>query len=659
MSMLGKQWLGITILALAALSSTIHAQGTQSASAFFNYYDPDDYYEGYESSLGIEQDVTLDIDDDLSIYAFTDVYPYDEADYDYAGLDLSAEIDLFEDGVYITGSIGYYNGYAELYETAEAGHTYEADGIAFISGDGDWQNLGYLPVSVSTYDTPSSPWVNSMNPSYGSIGTSNQPITFYGYDLLNSDGSLPTYSSSDSNLTFTFGNSQATGAASTQSTLYGTYSIASGDSPTGALIDLYNDGGVSNDVTFTTGYPDASNISITPSSWPAGQTTSITITGTNIGTAPTAYVTPFDITYNQGSVSSGTISATVTVPSTETATQALVYVTPGNTGCSGSCYVSSDPGNSTGQAMPGTAQITPAPAISCTTNVTRGQTVTCTGTNGSSFTNWTFTDGTNTVGPTSGTTATTWSGTAAVSGTVSAQANGVTASAQMTVAPRTGWAFAAASATQQTNPYTPSSTSSCASIYPLSVNNPPLAPPAGTTVTDEGPYRLGLSGLCQSSSYTYQTITGGPNNGYTFVASATNSTQFDWVGAQDILNPASVFYGMQCGNYNPTTNEGFISGANLSLNLIRHESSSTPSQGHYGNYVASQNSTSLNVGTAYEQIVVFGNSTALGTSVNGTTGPNQSAINAAAQVEPPQSQYDGSGTYLGNINYPPSYATCP
>ena len=72
-----------------------------------------------------------------------------------------------------------------------------------------------------------------------------------------------------------------------------------------------------------------------------------------------------------------------------------------------------------------------------------------------------------------------------------------------------------------------------------------------------------------------------------------------------------MFYIKQCGNYNPTTNLGCISGANLSLNLIRHESSPIPQQGHYGNYVAAQNSPSLNIGLTYEPFVVFGSRDAL------------------------------------------------
>ena len=164
----------------------------------------------------------------------------------------------------------------------------------------------------------------------------------------------------------------------------------------------------------------------------------------------------------------------------------------------------------------------------------------------------------------------------------------------ITVSPRSGWAFTEASAVQQSNPFT----DPCSIV--LSADNPPVAPVAGGAET------IGASDACQNSAYVAAPqIDSGSNSGYIFFTSATNVTQFNWVGAQDILNPSSVFYGKQCGNYNPITNVGFISGANLSLNLIRHESSAVPGQGHYGNYIAAQNLPSLNVGTAYESIVVF------------------------------------------------------
>lgn len=401
----------LCVVALFTLGiAKAHAQGYSSASStvpyglnpaldndFYEYdgfYYNSDYYTNVEGeSIEFEETVTLDIDDDLNLYAYAEAYSDDEEQFTYNGFEIATSLYVTQDGSPFGTSGGdgdSGDASAEVYLTAGPGHTYAANAESSVGytfgatqggGEADgytsWEDLGVLSTSVSTNTTPSPPLVNAINPSYGTIGTSNQPIAFYGYDLLNSSGSLPTYTSSDSSVTFILqSNDPVTGAASTQSTLYGTYSIASSDVPTGALIDLYNDGGVSNDINFTTGYPDASNIVVTPSVWQAGEVTAITITGNNLGTSASAYVVPFDITYTQGSVSSGTISATVTVPSTEAATQALIYVTPGNTGCTGSCYVSSDPGNPSAQGPPAAATISPASGISISgpSTITAGST---------------------------------------------------------------------------------------------------------------------------------------------------------------------------------------------------------------------------------------------------------------------------------------------
>jgi hypothetical protein len=95
------------------------------------------------------------------------------------------------------------------------------------------------------------------------------------------------------------------------------------------------------------------------------------------------------------------------------------------------------------------------PKLTCSPNpVVRGIPITCTASGPSaSFSNWQFTDGTNTVTSAAGSTATTWSGIAVTTGTVSvtvtsSDSSQITMNATITVSPRSGWAFTAQPATQ-------------------------------------------------------------------------------------------------------------------------------------------------------------------------------------------------------------------
>jgi hypothetical protein len=201
----------------------------------------------------------------------------------------------------------------------------------------------------------------------------------------------PSFTTDPSGLSITLDTSQT----STSTTVYALYSVASTQTPNYGLIDLNTDGGTSNDVDFQLGYPDASNITVSPSTWQAGQTTPILISGNNLGTAPTAYVDSpgNDITYSYTGMVNGSISANVTVPSGTTDTSATVYVDPGYTGCTGSCFTSNDPSDSTGQAGSAPVGITPAPppaptisfngtaeANNATVNVVAGQQIALSGT---------------------------------------------------------------------------------------------------------------------------------------------------------------------------------------------------------------------------------------------------------------------------------------
>jgi hypothetical protein len=160
-------------------------------------------------------------------------------------------------------------------------------------------------------------------------------------------------------------------------------------------------------------------------------------------------------------------------------------------------------------------------------------------------------------------------------------------------------------------------------------------------------------------SFAGQRISGGPNDGFNYLTSATNSALFNWT-ILDELNNEGEFYSMQCGNYNSQTGTGFISGAQLKTNTIRHESGDLES--HYAKYVAAQNQTNNNVGVGLEQTTADPSvslQTFLSSTVQNAVASRISAIDSATAVEPcgVNYLYNGACVYQGAVNYPP-YQSC-
>jgi hypothetical protein len=127
-------------------------------------------------------------------------------------------------------------------------------------------------------------------------------------------------------------------------------------------------------------------------------------------------------------------------------------------------------------------------------------------------------------------------------------------------------------------------------------------------------------------------------------------------------NTSSDFYQAQCGNYNPQTNTGFISGANLLANTIRHEAGSV--QSHYKNYLDAIGDPAKNPGVILEKLVQGppgGNAQDFNNNVV-TPQFNAAAqvINTAAEVEPCGASdvtLNASCQKSGNINFAP-YQAC-
>lgn len=288
--------------------------------------------------------------------------------------------------------------------------------------------------------------------------------------------------------------------------------------------------------------------------------------------------------------------------------------------------------------------------MSCST-VTRGSSTTCSVTNapsGSTFNGWNFKDSSgNTVSGTGA--ASSWSGKMVTSGTVSVNVvtngNSSPVSTSVTVTARTSFAFTAVSPTSEPNNSTPS-----ASCGLLSVPSPPTLNSI-----------LGVSCLDQEFSINDQTISdSGPNQGYHYVTSVSNSssgvpTGYYYVISPDLTNTSSAFYQAQTGTYNAQSNpNGYISGANLLADTTRHESGTVNS--HYENYVVAQNAPANNLGVVAEaQIGLPSQSTAtFESNVKTAITSAANSIKSAWSVQPCNSSYtgyDATCTFQGYVNY--------
>ncbi|HOM99433.1 MAG TPA: hypothetical protein PLM33_04180 [Acidobacteriota bacterium] len=289
------------------------------------------------------------------------------------------------------------------------------------------------------------------------------------------------------------------------------------------------------------------------------------------------------------------------------------------------------------------------PKLKGPSSVVRGQTATFEVVDAGSLaiSNWQFSGGGGTV-QRSGT-GSTWSGTMVTSGSVSVQVGSYQLSRPIQVTPRSGWEFQAVPAQKVPNGYTPE----------LTVPNPP--PPEGGN--------LGKAGLKQRVSYTVGLVLdGGPNSAFFYVNSAVNSssgqpTWYRWVVAPDLDNPSSTFFQNQCGDYDPVTKTGFISGALLRRNAIHHESANEPNS-HYYQYVIAQDNPNNNVGVAAEgfvkppEIGLEGFDQALRQLLEAKV----KAIHDAVSAEPcgghVNRDHSGNCEFLGNVNLPP-YQPCP
>jgi hypothetical protein len=288
--------------------------------------------------------------------------------------------------------------------------------------------------------------------------------------------------------------------------------------------------------------------------------------------------------------------------------------------------------------------------LSCTpSSVTRGSSVTCSvsgAPTGATFSSWKFTDSSNNTVTGSGTSSS-WSGMLVTSGTVSVQvsaagSNPSTPTASVTVTNR-NWHTAPASPAEAAN----------GTFITLPV-------PPQNTGTDSGLGYFAWHYVLNSGSQglQYSTINdNGLNQGYTYwPANQIFSTwNFQYEINPDLENTASTFYQEQCGK------DGWILGSSLLTQTNRHEWNSS-TQSHYALYSISLNSSSNNPGDFLEQQIASPGANLTTFAQNSTSGINNrlSTVTSASGNEAVlyPVNYSESGTFLGNINYGPSYGSC-
>ena len=172
---------------------------------------------------------------------------------------------------------------------------------------------------------------------------------------------------------------------------------------------------------------------------------------------------------------------------------------------------------------------------------------------------------------------------------------------------------------------------------------------------------LGAACLDPDIDWFVVEVPGGPNDGFKYVDSVTDSTTYDYLILNELDTPGTTFYDAQCGNYDPSTGTGYISGARLRTNAHRHEGGTRAS--YWDQYRDTLNRSSVNWGRIPESLV-GSPTTSLGDHRDYVGGYIRAAIltvEAAYAPEPCGASdmgYDGSCVYQGPTNGGPPYASC-
>lgn len=222
--------------------------------------------------------------------------------------------------------------------------------------------LGYLPLTLQT----GVPSITSISPNIGTVGDNNKTISVTGENLEDQFG-VTNVSISGSGIT-----SSVSGQGSADATV--TYSIANNASTGAQSLTMSNSFGTSNAETFTVVDPSPTVTGVAPSTWNAGSSYTVTITGTNFGTNPSVSI----------ALPSGTIQPTTSNPSDTSVTVSFSVpagsptggapVTVTSKGFNGNGFYNGNTGNSpsaTNNSGMVEAQAPPTPTIILGTDATQ------------------------------------------------------------------------------------------------------------------------------------------------------------------------------------------------------------------------------------------------------------------------------------------------
>lgn len=168
--------------------------------------------------------------------------------------------------------------------------------------------------------------------------------------------------------------------------------------------------------------------------------------------------------------------------------------------------------------------------------------------------------------------------------------------------------------------------------------------------------------------FRWSEVLAGPNLGYVYVLDKPAQPVYRWVVSQPVLDSASEFFRMQCGNFNATTNPGGITDPFvLRENAIRHESGEVES--HYRLWKDALAVPSNNPGQRLEPFVRKTSASNFATEINLVLREIAEELDARGglndlpgRTEPCNSElinHDATCQYRGPVNPFPYPVACP
>jgi len=287
----------------------------------------------------------------------------------YEGYWAAVEADLYDNGAWIdynVGDDGFASATTRLSDPINIGHRYDAvatSGLCWWEDEGDFGYEEYCSAvyQLDLYGILGKPQISSINPSGGTIGKSGS-ITVQGQNLVDPFSGNASAAITGSGVTLTVQSNPSDSQVGLN------FTIASNATAGNQTLTLNNRFGTSNGETFTVGYPPAVVSNVSPSVWTAGQSTSVTITGTGFGNQPTISVngTGVSLMLNSASPDGTTIHATATVNLAAASQSVTVTVQPGYAGQNFMCNCPPDQAKGTDTAT--IQPVTPAPQIRMVSN---------------------------------------------------------------------------------------------------------------------------------------------------------------------------------------------------------------------------------------------------------------------------------------------------